>query len=437
MICRNKYRCQSYVNEQRFTSVFLRRFVRNIPLTQNTLKVVASHEQTVEHKLTGDSHYHPTASAQSCEELYWNWTVPGGNLDTRIRYVKAGTQGPPLLLIHGFGVGYYHFERNIPELSKSCQVYALDLLGQGCSWPNRKPTVEDALYMSVDVWVMQIRDFMQQVMQVGKHNATEDEGQGKCGASYIAGNSLGGLLAVYMAAMYPERVRGLVLLNATPFWSFRPPLRSQAQGLWAALPKGFGSVPVPEGLKALIGGLWWDTLRQIQTVRSLLRLVYRESSTVDAATVERIIEATGHPLALDVFSAITLAPQPDLNFDACLQRIKAPILMLYGRDDPWVVPLWGQRLKRKCPQAVYLELSPAGHCPHHEVPRSVNWAISSWISSGGQADPVHRDSPHVLQENDDREIFIVHRDGTPNSAPTNFLSNLIDVIEGVIKRQPT
>jgi pimeloyl-ACP methyl ester carboxylesterase len=39
-----------------------------------------------------------------------------------------------------------------------------------------------------------------------------------------------------------------------------------------------------------------------------------------------------------------------------------------GRDDPWVVPIWGQRLKRRLPEAQYLELAPAGHCPHHEAP---------------------------------------------------------------------
>jgi len=45
-----------------------------------------------------------------------------------------------------------------------------------------------------------------------------------------------------------------------------------------------------------------------------------------------------------------------------LKRIsaKCPMIMTSGRDDPWVVPLWGQCLKRKVPSAVYLELSPAG-----------------------------------------------------------------------------
>lgn len=45
-----------------------------------------------------------------------------------------------------------------------------------------------------------------------------------------------------------------------------------------------------------------------------------------------------------------------------------PMCMIYGKEDPWVVPFWGQRAKQRNPDAVYYELSPAGHCPHHEAP---------------------------------------------------------------------
>lgn len=50
----------------------------------------------------------------------------------------------------------------------------------------------------------------------------------------------------------------------------------------------------------------------------------------------------------------------ELGLDVCL---------VYGREDPWVVPLWGYRLKRALPSALYYELSPCGHCPHHEAPQ--------------------------------------------------------------------
>ena len=39
---------------------------------------------------------------------------------------------------------------------------------------------------------------------------------------YIMGNSLGGYLAVSVAANYPHLCKGLILLNATPFWSVTP-----------------------------------------------------------------------------------------------------------------------------------------------------------------------------------------------------------------------
>jgi hypothetical protein len=46
-----------------------------------------------------------------------------------IHYVHKGT-GPPLLLIPGFGVGTFHYDKNIDELSKLYSVYSLDLFGQ-------------------------------------------------------------------------------------------------------------------------------------------------------------------------------------------------------------------------------------------------------------------------------------------------------------------
>lgn len=53
--------------------------------------------------------------------------------------------------------------------------------------------------------------------------------------------------------------------------------------------------------------------------------------------------------------------------------------MIYGKEDPWVVPFWGQRTKHRNPEAVYYELSPAGHCPHHEAPEVLFPAIFRFL----------------------------------------------------------
>src|SRR3989344_1127805 len=49
-----------------------------------------------------------------------------------INYFKAG-QGRPLLLIHGANIGWGQWYRNIPELAKRSEVWALDLPGAGRS----------------------------------------------------------------------------------------------------------------------------------------------------------------------------------------------------------------------------------------------------------------------------------------------------------------
>ena len=79
-------------------------------------------------------------------------------------------------------------------------------------------------------------------------------------------------------------------------------------------------------------------------------------SAADDALVDQIIASTQHPLALDAFVSILFAPQARLSFDGMAAAMQCPVCMIYGREDPWVVPLWGQRLKRLLADAVYLEV---------------------------------------------------------------------------------
>ena len=72
-------------------------------------------------------------------------------------YSIAGSSGPPILLIHGFGASVYHWRYNIPELAKNHRVYALDMLGFGWS---EKPVME---YQGCHIWSEQIRDFIKEV----------------------------------------------------------------------------------------------------------------------------------------------------------------------------------------------------------------------------------------------------------------------------------
>jgi len=66
---------------------------------------------------------------------------------------------------------------------------------------------------------------------------------------YLVGNSLGGLVALYFAACNPHLVKGVTLLNATPFWGFLPnPIKNPRVAKifpWA------GTFPLPSSVKRL------------------------------------------------------------------------------------------------------------------------------------------------------------------------------------------
>lgn len=63
-------------------------------------------------------------------------TVNGG----KIHYVSAGTDGPPILLVHGFPESWWAFHAVIPHLAASHRVFAVDLRGFGDSDPAGETT---------------------------------------------------------------------------------------------------------------------------------------------------------------------------------------------------------------------------------------------------------------------------------------------------------
>ncbi|XP_021832452.1 pheophytinase, chloroplastic-like [Prunus avium] len=108
-----------------------------------------------------------------------------------------------------------------------------------------------------------------------------------------------------------------------------------------------------------------------RSIAEVLKQVYADHSTNVDKVFSRILETSEHPAAAASFASIMLAPQGQLSFRDALSRChmnNVPICLMYGKEDPWVKPLWGLQVKQQVPEAPYYEISPAGHCPHDEVP---------------------------------------------------------------------
>ena len=91
-----------------------------------------------------------------------------------------------------------------------------------------------------------------------------------------------------------------------------------------------------------------------------------------------------HPNGGSAFAQILFSQKSALDFHEALElsvEAGAKVLLLYGREDPWVIPFWGQRAYAVAPKADYFQVSPSGHCPHYETPKAVNEAMLRWLAA--------------------------------------------------------
>ncbi|KAL2329310.1 hypothetical protein Fmac_022737 [Flemingia macrophylla] len=349
------------------------------------------------------------AQISSC---FWEWKPK-----LNVHYEKAGFENvdsPNVLFLPGFGVGSFHYEKQMKDLGRDTRVWALDFLGQGLSLPFEDPAPHykeratsngnppssswgfgdetepwaTKLVYSIDLWQEQVQYFIEEV--IGE-------------PVYVVGNSLGGYVALYFAACNPHLVKGVTLLNATPFWGFLPnPIKNP---LLAKVFPWAGTFPLPANVRRLTE-LVWEKISDPATIVEVLNQVYAEDSTNIESVFSRITETTRHPAAAAAFASIMFAPQAELSFSEALSRCRknnVPICLMYGKEDPWVKPLWGLQVKRQVPEAPYYQISPAGHCPHHEVPEVINFLLRGWIrnieSQGSISLPLLDELKHLQRAN--------------------------------------
>lgn len=281
---------------------------------------------------------------------FWQWQGHD------IYYVGAGTNRydrPPLLLVHGFGASTDHWRKNIHELQADFEVWAIDLLGFGRS---AKP---DQQY-SGQLWRDQLHRFIQEV--IGR-------------PAVIAGNSLGGYASLGVAADYPESVAGVVLLNsAGPFQDGAPV--TQPNPLQAAIRQTIQTFM----LQPLPSWLLFQYVRQRRNIRKTLQQVYVDKTVITDQLIDDIRRPADDPGAARVFASVFKSPKGD-SVDTLLDRMTAPLLILWGEGDPWMDTRRRSEQFRQHYSQLKEHFLQAGHCPHDEVPQQVNQLMREWVLS--------------------------------------------------------
>lgn len=248
----------------------------------------------------------------------------------RIRYLRLGEGGEPLVLVHGFGGDLDAWLFNQGALAASRPVYALDLPGHGGS-------TKDVGAGDLDGLAELVAGFL---AALGHERA------------HLAGHSLGGAVAMALALAHPERVASLTLIGSA---GFGPEIN-------AGYLEGFIAAGSRRELKPHLELLFADPgLVTRQLVENVLRTKRLDGVEQALRTISAACFPGGRQGAV-------LAPK--------LAGTSIPVLVVWGREDR-IVPV---EQARAAPPGARVEiLDGAGHSPHMEAAGEVNRLIEELL----------------------------------------------------------
>lgn len=217
-----------------------------------------------------------------------------------LRYHEVG-DGPPLVLLHGSGPGvsgWQNFRGVLPQFAEHFRCLALEFPGFGVSDP-----ADGHPMMTAPASVLDLLDGL------GIDRAA------------VVGNSMGGIVAVNVAAAHPERFSRLVTIGGVGVSLFAP---GPAEGI--NLLMDFVDDPTRDRLIAWLNSMVYD--RALVT-EELIEERWRLATEADSLASARAMYSRATFSARQAAAAESSRPP----YWAMLHKVHTPTLLTWGRDD--------------------------------------------------------------------------------------------------------
>lgn len=241
-------------------------------------------------------------------------------------YVRLGTGGVPILLLHGFDSSVMEWRRLQPLLAENREIWAVDLLGFGFS---DRPAGFSFSPASI---CEHLHNFWQTMIQR---------------PMVIVGASMGGAAAIDFALKYPEAVEKLMLIDSA--------------GLQQ--PPKIGKLMFPPIDRLATSFLSNPKIRQGVSKAAYFEQVWASEDARVCAALH--LQCVGWREALIGFTKSGGYG----NFGDLLGRISQPVLILWGRQDQILGVKDADRFQQLLPQSKLVWIESCGHVPHLEQPQ--------------------------------------------------------------------
>lgn len=253
--------------------------------------------------------------------------------DGNIYYEIHGSGDETVVLSHGLLWSGKMFHKQVAALSANYQVVTYDHRGQGKSEVTESGYDMDSLYEDA-------------VQLIEKLNL---------GKVHFGGLSMGGFVAMRLAARRPDLVRSVILMET----SAQPEPFTIKYNLLKSVVNIFGvkSVTKPV-MKIMFGDTFLNDQNRADERQEWINELQQNKKTVTKA-VTGVIERNG--------------------VEDELQHIKCPTLVMVGTEDKATIPEKAEFIASKIPQAKLVYIQRGGHTASVEEPVQYNEAILDFL----------------------------------------------------------